>query len=520
MEISRNEPQNAIGYVRLSELRRLDLDDDGNGKGNVDQEQRIRARASSKGWRIIHWIVENDLSPGRGKNRNASAFKRRKIALPDGRVEMRTVRPGFRKALDLLATGKADGFVALDLDRTVRDPRDLEDMIDVVEQRRVPVDSVTGSLRLGTDADITMARVMVAVANKASRDTARRVAAAREREAKAGKYGGGRRPFGFDEDGVTVRPDEAAVIKDCTIRCVQGASLRSLAGDLRSKGEVATVTGAQWSAETLRDILLRPRNAGRMVYQGEEIGDAPWEPIVAVDTFRALVSKLTDPSRKVGPGAAPKWVGSNLYTCGICTSEDYSTRVGVQVRIGGRQPAYRCADRNHLVRAVKHVDALVEGLILARLAQDDAVDLLPTTDPDVDVKGLRAEAQAIRKNLNELADDKALGLIDRAQLISGTEKGKARLEKITAVLQVATVDSPLTDLIGADDLKEAWDGLSLSHKRLVIDMLVTVRILPSGRMGRGFDPATVDIRWKQQPKPRRGGRRRAPRTASADQHAA
>lgn len=519
MEMSRDEPQNAIGYVRLSELRRLDLDEDGNGKGNEDQRDRIVARAASRGWRIIQWIVENDLSPGRGKNRNASAFKRRKIRLPDGRVEMRTVRPGFRKALDLLASGKADGFVALDLDRTVRDPRDLEDMIDVVEQHRVPVDSVTGSLRLGTDADITMARVMVAVANKESRDKARRVAAARERQAKAGEYGGGRRPFGFDEDGVTVRPDEAAVIKDCIIRCVQGASLRSLANDLRN-GDVPTVTGAKWTAETLRDILLRPRNAGRMVYQGEEIGDAPWEPIVAVETFRALVSKLTDPARKVGPGAAPKWLGSNLYTCGICTTEDYSTRVGVQVRLGGRQPAYRCSDRNHLVRAVKHVDALVEGLIVARLSRDDAVDLLPATGPEVDVKGLRAEAQAIRKNLNELADDKALGLIDRAQLISGTEKGKKRLEEITTMLQVATVDSPLADLIGAEDVQATWEGLSLSHKRLVIDLLVRVRILPSGRAGRGFDPATVDIRWKQQPKPRRGGRRRAPRTAPADEQAA
>src|SRR6266540_4650226 len=209
MEMSSNRPQNAIGYVRLSELRRLDLDDDGQGKGNVDQKQRTADNAERKGWRIVHWIIENDLSPGRGKNRNASAFKRRKIRLPDGRSVMRTVRPGFRKALDLLATGKADGFMALDLDRTVRDPRDLEDMIDVVEQRKVPVDSVTGSLRLDSDADITMARVMVAVANKESRDKARRVAAARQRQAVAGEYGGGRRPFGFDEDGLTVRPDEA-----------------------------------------------------------------------------------------------------------------------------------------------------------------------------------------------------------------------------------------------------------------------------------------------------------------------
>lgn len=512
MEMSRSEPKNAIGYVRLSELRRDDLDDDGNGKGNVDQIQRIKRRAKALGWKIIHMIVENDLSPGRGKNRNASAFKRRKIRLPDGRVEMRTVRPGFRQALDMLATGKADGFVALDLDRTVRDPRDLEDMIDVVEEHKVPVDSVTGSLKLGSDADITMARVMVAVANKESRDKARRVAAARERQAVAGEYGGGRRPYGFAADGVTMRPEEALVIHDCSVRLVQGASLRSLAGDLR-KREVPTVTGTRWTAETLRDILLRPRNAGRMVYQGEEIGDAPWAPIVPVETFRAVQRILTDPSRRQGPGAAPKWLGTNVYLCGICTDENLTRKVGVHVRLGGRKPAYRCKEHNHLVRSVEHVDKYVIGAVLARLAQPDAVDLLTPAKPEVDVAALRAEATAIRANLNDLAADKARGLIDRGQLIAGTAAGKARLTEIETELRAAVVDSPLSPLIDAEDIQAAWDALGLSHQRLVVATLVTVRILPAQRRGRGFDPDTVEITWNDQKKERRGSRRRPTRRA-------
>jgi DNA invertase Pin-like site-specific DNA recombinase len=192
------------------------------------------------------------------------AFKRREILLPNGRTEFRTFRPGFRQCLDLLASGQHDGFMVLDLDRAFRDPRDLEDTIDVVEEKRIPVESVTGSLKLSNDAEIAMARVMVAMGNKSSRDTARRVALARERQAKAGEYGGGRRPFGFDDDGVTKRGAECEVIADCSERVVQGAKLKALALDLRTRG-VPTVTGAKWSGETLRDILLRPRNAGRMV---------------------------------------------------------------------------------------------------------------------------------------------------------------------------------------------------------------------------------------------------------------
>lgn len=496
------KPVNAIGYVRLSDLRQEDLDANGEGKGLGDQEQRIGDYAARIGWKVTRVIVENDLSPSKGKSRSASAFKRRKIRLPNGRVEYRTVRPGFRASLDLLAAGTHDGFLAVDLDRTVRDPRDLEDMIDVVEEHQVPVESVTGSLRLANDADITMARVMVAVANKESRDKARRVSAARQRQAMAGEFGGGSRRYGFEADGVTVRPAEATVIAECSQRLVQGASLRSMALDLRDR-RVPTLTGANWNPGTLRTILLRPRNAGRMIYRGEEIGDAPWAPIVPLETFRAIQRILADPDRRTGPGPAPKWLGTNIYLCGICKppphgGEDDATdmvRVHMFVRRGTRAPRYQCKELGHATRNVEYTDKLVVGTVLARLGQPDAVDLLVPAKPDVDVAALRGEAAAIRTNLNELAADKALGLIDRAQLIAATTKGRARLAAIEEQLQNAIVDSPLTPLIEAEDIRAVWDELPLSHQRLVVDHLVTVRILTARRGGRGFDPASIGITW-------------------------
>src|ERR1039457_489548 len=164
-------PAQTLILARISDAR------DGDDKGVTDQLHDGRGLADRLSWGVgpaaTHLIVEND----------TSAFKRKRTKLPDGRTELRTVRPGFRSAVAMLADGRADGLIAYDLDRTVRDPRDLEDLIDVVESSRprIPVESVTGSLRLASDADITMARVMVAVANKSSRDTARRVARARLR---------------------------------------------------------------------------------------------------------------------------------------------------------------------------------------------------------------------------------------------------------------------------------------------------------------------------------------------------
>ena len=43
----------------------------------------------------------------------------------------------------------------------------------------------------------------------------------------------------------------------------------------------------------------------------------------------------------------------------------------------------------------------------------------------------------------------------------------------------------------------AWESLTLSHQRLVIDTLVTVRLLPSGKARRTFDPTKVEILFKK-----------------------
>jgi len=189
------------------------------------------------------------------------------------------------------------------------------------------------------------AEIRVLVANRASRDPVRRVSMARERQARNGQFGGGRRPFGFClgapevqagmmpdgivcpwhsgrdcRSGISTVDYEIEIIADASHRLLQGISLRALAAELRD-GEVPTVTGADWSSETLREILLRPRNAGFMVHQKQilESVTAPWEPIVKPEVFFAVRDLLTDPSRRTGPCAAPRWHGSGIYQCGICT---------------------------------------------------------------------------------------------------------------------------------------------------------------------------------------------------------
>ncbi|WP_079177082.1 recombinase family protein [Streptomyces sp. MUSC 14] len=49
----------------------------------------------------------------------------------DGSVDCVVVRPEFRRLLADLASGVIDGVIFYDLDSLVRQPRDLEDLIDL-----------------------------------------------------------------------------------------------------------------------------------------------------------------------------------------------------------------------------------------------------------------------------------------------------------------------------------------------------------------------------------------------------
>ncbi|MGJ6965090.1 recombinase family protein [Streptosporangium sp. G11] len=486
--MSEYTPQRAVILCRISDARDEDT------TGVDDQEQHGRRWADRHGWKVWKVVVENDVS----------AYKRRKIQLPDGTYGLRTVRPGLRDTIAWLSTGEADGLIAYDLDRATRDPRDLEDLIDAVEMRkpRPPVASVTGSLQLDNDAGITMARVMVAVANKASRDTSRRVANARLRMATNGEYGGGIRPFGFLKDGVTVEPTEAAEIVKATEALLAGASLRSAVRSLNAAG-VWTSRGKEWSTVELRDVLKRARNAGLAVYKGEVVGKASWPAIVPEESWRAVVALLDDPGRKTTPGNRARWLGSGLYICGGCGETVICSRSG-----GDRNPCYRCRPPrgeprrpgNHVTRTAAPLDEFVEELVVERLSQPDAVEL-PLQDRGEDVAPLHVEAVTLRARLDELAMLHADGAIDARQLVTGSTRLRSQLEKVESRITAASQGSVFAGVVGTEDTRATWKGLDLGRKRAILDALMTVTILPArqGRAADGsyFDPTSVKIEPKR-----------------------
>jgi site-specific DNA recombinase len=201
-------------------------------------------------------------------------------------------RPGYRALLADVTAGRATGVLAWHTDRLHRSPVELEEYIAVCEGRGVVTHTVqAGPLDLATPSGRMVARQLGAVARYESEHKAERIRAARRQAARDGRWSGGVRPFGFEPDGVTIRPREAEIIADATDAILRGESLRSVIRRVNASGLRTTFGRPDWDMISFKEVLLRPRNAGLSFYKGEEVGCASWPAIVSEDRWRALVGR-------------------------------------------------------------------------------------------------------------------------------------------------------------------------------------------------------------------------------------
>jgi site-specific DNA recombinase len=530
-------------YLRLSDLRPCDAcraaRRECEHNSLAAKEKLLRDFAARLGWDVARVETENDVNGG-GKLRPASAYKRQRVkkangewaATPDGRPVWRTLRPSFRRVLGDIDAGRAGAVVAEDLDRTFRDPVDAEDFIDTMQASGANARSLSGSLTFtngGTDGEITMARVMVAMAWKSSRDTARRVAQSRQRRAEAGRSGGGRRPFGFRQVDGELMVDEAeareirlwaaAVLaspvshKDRSDphRPDDGQSLKAIARMMRER-DFPTVTGCPWHPETVRDILVRPMTGGvsarDVTPHGIKFTEIPVEsppawmtdPILPRETWEAVRDRLLDPGRKTTTGNAVRWLGSGIYRCGYVVSCVVATREEVRcnavLRVSGsgnRTPRYVCPEFSHVGRDARALDTHVGGAVCARLSEPDAEGLLrPPPRAGIDANAVRREIRQLQDRGATQARLHAAGTLTDADLAAGAAYRKERMAALNGMLAATTEADMLAEFRDRPDVIDVWLALPLSRKRGVLSALMTVTVLPAGR-GRGFDPAGVRL---------------------------
>jgi site-specific DNA recombinase len=156
------------------------------------------------------------------------------IHIDDGKSawDPEVYRPGWNALMERIESGAADGVIVYDLERFARQLKDGERLVTAAERGLTVLDS-EGEYDLRKPGDKKNFRNAIVSAEYYSdllRVRTRRGKAAKANEGKVDR----RRSFGFESDGITVREDEAQIIREHARRLLVGETQDSLIRELNT----------------------------------------------------------------------------------------------------------------------------------------------------------------------------------------------------------------------------------------------------------------------------------------------
>ena len=461
--------------IRAGIYARISSDREGDNLAISRQLEDCEELAGRKGWQVVERFVDADISAYSGRP-----------------------RPEYARMLDEIEAGLVEAVLVYHADRLHRHPRELEDFIDLCQRQKVKLATVTGDVDLSTHEGQLIARIQGAVARKESDDKSRRIRRKHEELAQAGRpSGGGTRPFGFEANRLEVRPSEAEVIRECARRALAGDSLRALCLDLNRRG-VATVTGGEWTPQTLKRMLTSARISGQREHHGEIVAKAAWPAIITPAETQRLRAKLRDPERRTNRSAR-RYLLASLLRCHHCGNRLYSRPRddGARRYVCASGPGFEGCGR--ITVMADPLEAYVVVSVLERLDSPELAHALNGgVSADPAGSEWQAEVERAQEQLAELAEMWGEREIGRPEWVKARAPIERRLDRAKRRLAAINRTTELTPHLGnAQELREKWGEMTLTRQKQIVGALLEHIVVGPGRRGfNRFDPARLTPVWR------------------------
>jgi site-specific DNA recombinase len=396
-------------------------------------------------------------------------------------------RPGWDALIAKARRGEIRHIVMYHEDRGLRQPRDLEELLNIAEEHEIRLYGRANARNLRDHNDRYNLRIEVAHACRSSDDTSRRMKDQKQERAENGLPMGAR-AYGYTKNGMKIIQREAEIIREIFDRYGKGETPWRIADDLSKRG-IPAAKGGAWTETAVRRQLRNTRVAGIAVLHGQEIGAGKWPAIITraqweftqeLLAFRSSAARSEQAKRK-----APRtYILRGLATCGKCGTV-----------MPGTNGKYRCArsKRNDAMKCNRTMKAEP----LEKFVEDAAVRLLENltiSGRPARTVALEAAERAIEDDERQLAELHDMWIskeIETAEYRKDRRTIQARINQ-NQKKTVARVKSPdaIADLIGPG-AKAKWARLTDERKNSVLRFLFSAVIIGEGTMSRY--PSTIDF---------------------------
>jgi DNA invertase Pin-like site-specific DNA recombinase len=478
----------AIAYMRRSQ-------DSGTGVSEEVQDEAIRNLVADKGGEVVYWLPP-DL--------DASSFSME--------------RPSFKRALELLAAGKADTLVVSKLNRLTRRRKHWEEILDLArDQGWKPVSVEMPDLDLMSDVGLMVAGFLIDHGEREYRERRKDGDSSRRNAVLVhGVHGGSDAPLGYD--GTTGR----MVKGEWRTHDRKGKELR---GPLTPNADAPKVTTAfeaadstdpkAWSQANIARILgVKSKGAAKKVLtnrvylgearSGEFVKPAAHPALVDEDLFRRVQRKLAERAR-TGTGRSVSYagrdgalLGGSILRCGSCARALTLDRSIGSYRHKGLDCPAKASIRAEQIEPVV-LDLAKEwhrvaspGYILSRQVEDALLPALE--DALAAAEGVLAQVEEKRGEWDAITYGNA-----RADAVRAVDFARVAVEEAEAGQGWLGMS--------ADRVEARLEGADVETVRSFIGDMVRVMVYPVGRgrrvpvtdrikvqylvAGRGSDPFEV-----------------------------
>lgn len=435
--------KSAVIYARLSDVRKGDTD------GIERQLREAEAVAKRLGLKVVERLIDNDISA----------------------ADRRKARPAYQRLMEGIATNQWGVVVVRSLDRWVRRPRELEDIIEAVEKSKVRVEAMGGVVDLRTPQGRLMARNMTSFAYHEVEVTRKRVTDWHEDRAARGLAAPGNAGYGFEPDKVTVNKDEAKRIREAARRVLAGEALLSIVRRWNDQG--VTMRGAQWRPGALRRVLLAPRIAGLRSHRGVIVeAPATWPAIIDRETFDRVGKILTSPSRRASMSTRDQRLLTGILTCGVGFERaDKRPKCGkpLNAKTVKKGERYYCRHCLGTLVAANQVEDFLFGAVVEAVDGKQLVAAVKQLRKNDAVMNVHEQIATIEGELADLAADYGAGEMSRAEWKAAKGGLDGRLTTLRDQAGRQHESSAVETWAGKGTLlRKTWPSLSHMEKRQII----------------------------------------------------